>query len=82
MTTCHQTLVTRRQIHSAMREVDVDDALQAGRDDKCQMLRTERVIHMTDCDETVQMLTIPMLASEGYMSWQEGNQLTKNCSPK
>ena len=78
-TTCHQAYVTRCQIRRAMREVDVDDALhqvttiyhdleqKAGRDDKRQMLRTERVTHMTDCDDTVQMLTIPMLASEGHM---------------
>ena len=76
MTTCH---LTRCKIRRAMREVDVDDALhqvtiiyhdleqKAGRDDKRQMLRTERVTHMTDCDDTVQMLTIPMLASEGHM---------------
>ena len=87
MTTCHKTLVARSQIRRAMREVDVDDALQKGRDDICQLSRTERVAHATDCDEIVrpngwlngpfQMLMIPMLISGGHMSWQEESQLMK-----
>ena len=87
LTTCHMILVDRRLIRRAMREVDVDDALQNGRDDTCQLSRTEHVAHATDCDEIVrpngwlnepfQTLMIPMLVSEGHTSWQEESQLMK-----
>jgi len=74
------------EAHLALHQVTItyhDLARKAGRDDRqYSVKRTERVNPVTEGDDTVQMLTIPMLVSEGYMSWQEGNQLMKTCSPK